>query len=135
MDGGVGLSAATAGVIARGLTSLAGKKAGLPFDELAALGKAIVGGPVTIDFAAAERIGVPVVVLRPAAGATSRLASLTRREREVAGLVACGLSNKAIARELGLSLATAKDHVHSALTKAGLPCRAALAAAAVRAEI
>jgi len=40
-----------------------------------------------------------------------------------------------IARALGLSLATVKDHVHRALSKTGLSSRAALAAAAVRAEI
>jgi DNA-binding NarL/FixJ family response regulator len=131
----MGLAAADAGAIARALSAFADDKPGLPYGELAALGRALVGGPVTIDFAAAQRIGMPVVVLRPAAADPhSALVSLSRREGEVAALIARGLSNKAIARELGLSLATVKDHVHSALNKAGLPCRAALAAAAVRAE-
>jgi len=38
-------------------------------------------------------------------------ASLTRRERDVLLLIAKGLSNKQIARELGLSVHTTKHHV------------------------
>jgi two-component system nitrate/nitrite response regulator NarL len=42
---------------------------------------------------------------------------LSTREREVAFLVARGLANKEIARELGLSHGTVKQHVHSILLK------------------
>jgi len=42
---------------------------------------------------------------------------LTRREREVAELIATGLSDKEIARRLNISLATAKLHVHNLLGK------------------
>jgi DNA-binding NarL/FixJ family response regulator len=42
---------------------------------------------------------------------------LSIREREVAFLVARGLANKEIARELGLSHGTVKQHVHSILLK------------------
>jgi DNA-binding NarL/FixJ family response regulator len=42
---------------------------------------------------------------------------LSPREREVAGLVARGLANKEIARELGLSHGTIKVHVHSIFLK------------------
>jgi DNA-binding NarL/FixJ family response regulator len=38
---------------------------------------------------------------------------LSTREREVAFLVARGLANKEIARELGLSEGTVKQHIHS----------------------
>jgi DNA-binding NarL/FixJ family response regulator len=114
--------------------TLAAAKPGLPHAELARLGRALAGRGVTIDLAAAEAIGAPVVVLRPA-GFAAALSALSPREREVAALIARGLSNKAIARALGLSLATVKDHVHRALSKTGLSSRAALAAAAVRAEI
>jgi two-component system nitrate/nitrite response regulator NarL len=37
--------------------------------------------------------------------------ALTRRERDVLQLIAKGLSNKLIARELGLSVHTTKHHV------------------------
>ena len=42
---------------------------------------------------------------------------LSPREREVAALVARGLANKEIARELGLSVGTIKLHVHSIFLK------------------
>lgn len=86
---------------------------------------------VTIDFAAASALGQPLVVLRCAEPTTPAacLDVLSRREREVAALIADGLSNKQIARRLHLSLATIKDHVHRILTKAGLSNRAAVAAA------
>lgn len=51
---------------------------------------------------------------------------LSDRERTVAALVADGLSNKEIARDLGISPATVKNHVHATLTKLNLPRRAAI---------
>ncbi|MEO0424955.1 MAG: response regulator transcription factor [Pseudomonadota bacterium] len=42
---------------------------------------------------------------------------LTPREREVARLIERGLSNKGIARELGIGLQTVKNHVHNILEK------------------
>lgn len=48
---------------------------------------------------------------------------LTPREREVLDLVAVGLPNKAIARELGISEHTAKFHVGSLLGKLGASSR------------
>jgi DNA-binding NarL/FixJ family response regulator len=42
---------------------------------------------------------------------------LTQRERQILELIATGLSNKEIARELHLSLHTVKNHVHRILEK------------------
>jgi DNA-binding NarL/FixJ family response regulator len=53
---------------------------------------------------------------------------LTPREREIAGLVARGLPNKAIARELRLAPATIKNHVHNILQKLSLQRRGEIAA-------
>jgi DNA-binding CsgD family transcriptional regulator len=53
---------------------------------------------------------------------------LTRRQREVAQLVANGKSNRAIARLLGIGERTAEDHVADALAKLGFSSRAQLAA-------
>jgi DNA-binding CsgD family transcriptional regulator len=56
---------------------------------------------------------------------------LSRREREVAALVARGLSNREIARTLFLSERTAENHVQHILTKLGFGSRAQIAAWAV----
>jgi two-component system nitrate/nitrite response regulator NarL len=55
-----------------------------------------------------DRAGAPVGVL------------LTRREREIAALLACDLPNKEIARRLHLGPATIKNHVHNILQKLNL---------------
>jgi DNA-binding NarL/FixJ family response regulator len=49
---------------------------------------------------------------------------LTRREGEVLQLIGRGLTNKEIARDLNLSLATVKHHVHHVLEKLQLTRRA-----------
>lgn len=49
---------------------------------------------------------------------------LTRREGDVLRLIGRGLTNKEIARELDLSVATVKHHVHNVLEKLKLPRRA-----------
>jgi two-component system, NarL family, nitrate/nitrite response regulator NarL len=51
---------------------------------------------------------------------------LSPREREVAMLVSNGLSNKAIARQLGLSCGTVKIHIHSIFQKLGAKSRYSL---------
>ena len=83
--------------------------------------------------AAVHAAAVGLIVLDPAvAGATGIHAhartsdnaeTLTTREREVLLLVAEGLPNKAIARELGISEHTAKFHVGSLLGKLGAASR------------
>ncbi|MDF0529662.1 LuxR C-terminal-related transcriptional regulator [Tsukamurella sp. 8F] len=54
--------------------------------------------------------------------------SLTRRERQVADLVARGLTNKEIAAELYVSPRTVDDHLGKILRKLGIRSRAAVAA-------
>lgn len=51
---------------------------------------------------------------------------LTGREREVAVMVAQGMTNKAIAVRLSVSIRTVEGHVYKACMKLGLPDRAAL---------
>jgi two-component system, NarL family, nitrate/nitrite response regulator NarL len=54
------------------------------------------------------------------------VAPLTRREREVAALIAEGLSNKEIAIDLRIGPATVKNHVHNILEKLNVRRRAAI---------
>jgi two-component system nitrate/nitrite response regulator NarL len=46
-----------------------------------------------------------------------KVSNLTRREREIAAFIERGLSNKEIVSELGIEIATVKNHVHSLLEK------------------
>lgn len=63
------------------------------------------------------------------AGATAHSGrQLTKRERQVADLVAQGWTNKAIAAELVISQRTAEGHVEHILTKLGFTSRAQIAA-------
>ena len=104
----------------------------VPLDQLVSLVREVqLDAGVTIDFQATRDLGQPLVVLRLASCGTPSwcLRGLSQREREVAALVARGLSNKQIARRLFITLATVKDHVHRILVKSGLPNRTAVAAA------
>jgi DNA-binding NarL/FixJ family response regulator len=53
--------------------------------------------------------------------------SLTPRERQIAGMVAEGMSNKEIAQGLRIGPATVKNHVHNILDKLHVRRRAAIA--------
>ena len=54
--------------------------------------------------------------------------SLTAREREVARLVAQGLTNRRLAERLNIREGTVKVHLNNIFRKAAVPNRAALAA-------
>lgn len=71
---------------------------------------------------ALSRCGLWLPVAPPAGAGV-----LTRREREVAGLAAGGLSSKAIAERLVLSVRTVDSHLSRAFTKLGVHSREELA--------
>ncbi|MGE2718120.1 LuxR C-terminal-related transcriptional regulator [Mycolicibacterium celeriflavum] len=63
----------------------------------------------------------------PAITAAAFAPPFTRREREIALLVAQGLSNREIAQAMSLSVRTVESHIYNASTKAGVTGRSALA--------
>lgn len=106
-----------------------------PFAAIEPLrGLAEAGLDVTIDYRASNSLGAPVIVARRRQSEPALLDPLTPRQRAVARLVVAGLPNKQIARELDISVATVKDHVHAILGRLGVKTRAALIAAALGAK-
>jgi DNA-binding NarL/FixJ family response regulator len=105
-------------------SALAGQNGrGVPRSALVALAE------TSARYALSVYAGNPPLAVAQPLPARDEFGSLTPREREVAGLVAEGLSNKEIAGALVITLATVKDHVHRILEKTDLPSRAAVAAA------
>jgi DNA-binding NarL/FixJ family response regulator len=88
-------------------------------------------GEALLDPAVAAR--VVQALAEPGGGAPGE--RLTPREREVLALVGRGLSNKRIARELGLSEKTVKTHVGHVLAKLGAADRTQAAVQALRAGL
>ena len=85
-------------------------------DELRRAVRAAAAGRVQLDPAAAARL---VHEVRFPAGAEP----LTERETDVLRLLALGLANKQIGRELGISEDTVKTHVSRVLAKLGAQSR------------
>jgi DNA-binding CsgD family transcriptional regulator len=90
-------------------------------------GKAMSLGQA-IEYALSDKEGPPTLVPEQRPPAEERTEGLTRREREVALLVAQGLTNRQIAQELSVSRSTANNHVARILRKLGLHSRAQIAA-------
>ena len=82
------------------------------------------GGQTSIIIRAAVR-------RRHSPDANAKLDVLTTREREVARLVADGLTNKEIAGRLNLATSTVKDHVHNILERLHLRSRQEIVALVV----
>ena len=77
-----------------------------------------------------ETVFAPSVAGRLARRVVAPPSELTEREREVIALVADGLANRQIARQLFLSEATVKTHLVHVFTKLGVDNRTAAVAAA-----
>jgi DNA-binding NarL/FixJ family response regulator len=102
-------------------------------DDLATAIRAARAGEVHLDPAIA---GIVARRMRTGSGSgdhtgRSPVASLTAREREVLAGVARGLSNRAIAEELGITERTARTHVSNILAKLHLSSRTQAALFAV----
>jgi DNA-binding NarL/FixJ family response regulator len=90
--------------------------------------RAAHAGEALLDPGVAARL-VEAIAQRPDAEPTERL---TPREREVLALIARGMPNKLIARELEISEKTVKTHVGHVLAKLGVADRTQAALQAVR---
>jgi len=99
-------------------------------DDVADAIRAAHRGEVHLDPAVAGLLARRVRE-RAAAAADTSAEPLTDREREVLGLVAKGLSNKAIADRLAITERTARTHVSNILGKLGLASRTQAALYAV----
>ena len=76
--------------------------------------------PPRVAFTLLRRVGAIAlgsVTASKEQAALSPVHELTGREREILQLVDQGMSNKQIARHLGIEVATAKNHVHNILRK------------------
>lgn len=71
-------------------------------------------------------------LLTPALAESAHPLPLTTREREIANLIAAGLTNKEIADRLFLSVRTVEGHIYRACAKVDATDRAGLASALVR---
>jgi predicted ATPase/DNA-binding CsgD family transcriptional regulator len=99
-------------------------------EQVRVTAEAALGTEAPRIWAEGERLGADEAIALAFGTAKPRAAApagLSPREFEVAGLVAKGLSNKAIAARLQLSVRTVEDHVRHALAKTGLDNRTQLA--------
>ncbi|MEM7302036.1 MAG: LuxR C-terminal-related transcriptional regulator [Pseudomonadota bacterium] len=87
---------------------------------------------MNLDLEASNAIGAPLITVMDQPTFGQLLAPLTKRQKDVAGLIIDGFSNREIAEQLGISLSTAKDHVHAILARLDLKSRTALVSAARR---
>ncbi|KXX61255.1 protein kinase domain-containing protein [Rhodococcus sp. LB1] len=90
------------------------------------------GSALGFDAAVAYALGEQFPPTPPSAA--GRSSELTKREREVASLIAEGLTNKEIAARLVISPRTAQGHVEHLLAKLGFTSRAQIAAWVVESQ-
>ena len=108
-----------------------GVQAGMSSDAFAAASAAgqAMSFDEAIDYALTPVEGARAHAATPGArSATRHSAELSKREREVAALIAQGLSNRRIGAELKISEKTAEAHVQNILNKLGFHSRSQIAA-------
>ncbi|MEH2087954.1 response regulator transcription factor [Nostoc sp.] len=99
---------------------------GVSIDELA---DAIRAAAIGRSMLAAEVIQA---LMQPSKPSSQPVYELSKRQREVLGLLVLGLSNEAIAKRMKLSPSTIRHHVSQVLNKLGVTNRTEAATTAVR---
>ena len=104
-------------------------------EALLAAVRDVAAGRTVLDPAVQQRL-IELVVADPAASGpgtpSADVEGLTRREADVVRLVAQGLNNRQVAKEMFVSEATVKSHLNHILAKLAMQDRAALIAWAWR---
>jgi DNA-binding NarL/FixJ family response regulator len=95
-----------------------------PLDDLARAIRTVCGGGTYVDPALAGTLAGPQ--------AAERLPTVTKREREVLRLLADGMRNEQVARELSISPLTVRTHVKNAMQKLEADTRTEAVAKALR---
>ena len=98
--------------------------------ELVAALRGVFLGSIVIQGALAEELG-----LRGSGGRSQGTDLLSPREVQILRLIARGLTNRTIAREIGVAPRTADQHVHNIFIKVGVRSRAEAVRYAVEHEI
>lgn len=100
---------------------------GTPLDELVRALRLVAGGGMYIDGALAPLLATPEAV--------DRLPDITARERDVLRLLASGMRNEEIGKELFISPETVKVHIAKAMRKLAADTRTQAVAEALRRSI
>jgi len=98
--------------------------------ELVAALRSVFSGSIVIQEALAEGLG-----LRGSGGRSQGTDVLSPREAQILRLIARGLTNRTIAREIGVAPRTADQHVHNIFIKVGVRSRAEAVRYAVEHEL
>jgi DNA-binding NarL/FixJ family response regulator len=98
--------------------------------ELVAALRSVFVGSIVIQGALAEGLG-----LRGSGGRSQGTDLLSPREVQILRLIARGLTNRTIAREIGVAPRTADQHVHNIFIKVGVRSRAEAVRYAVEHEL
>ena len=99
----------------------------MQFENLQQAAAAVRAGQVWMPPAIISRMINTFSPIEPEPAPQPALAQLSKREQEVAGLVARGLSNKELADKLYISVRTVKAHLTSIFSKTGFRDRLELA--------
>lgn len=86
-------------------------------EDLRTIIRSVMRGELLVAPEIAASMFQRLSALRAGRPSEPALLALTFREREILRLVSEGMSNKGIAAKLGISLSTAKNHVHHILDK------------------